>query len=137
MWALDGVGNRKIEVVTLLSDQTITSNKTYAYNARDQLEVQPDTAFDGADRACRVPSVAVLSAMDHRRAVDLRRIRCLIPERFEVVAWRKLRTFERSAAALNQMLKKNAPDEAGAWRGCFSSWSEWSGHSAGLSVSVG
>ena len=42
LWTLDGVGNRKTEVVTRLSDQTITSNKTYAYSARDQLELMTD-----------------------------------------------------------------------------------------------
>ena len=42
-WTLDGVSNRKTEVVTRLSDQTITSNKTYAYSARDQLELMTDS----------------------------------------------------------------------------------------------
>ena len=36
-WGLDGAGNRLSEVVTRLSDNTVTSSKAYNYSARDQL----------------------------------------------------------------------------------------------------
>lgn len=36
-WVLDGVGNRRSEVVTRLSDNTVISDKLYTYSMRDQL----------------------------------------------------------------------------------------------------
>jgi len=42
-WTLDEVGNRLSERVTRLSDNTVTSNKAYTYNPRDQLLVMEDS----------------------------------------------------------------------------------------------
>lgn len=43
VWVLDGVGNRRSEVVTRLSDNTITSDKLYTYSVRDQLLLMSDS----------------------------------------------------------------------------------------------
>lgn len=42
-WGLDGVGNRLFELVTRLSDHTVTSSKVYSYSARDQLLMMNDS----------------------------------------------------------------------------------------------
>ncbi|MDZ4819533.1 MAG: DUF2235 domain-containing protein [Planctomycetota bacterium] len=41
-WVLDGVGNRRSEVVTRLSDNTVTSDKLYTYTIRGQLLMMND-----------------------------------------------------------------------------------------------
>ena len=45
-WTLDAVGNRQSETVTELATNTLRANKTYTYNARDQLERITDPAND-------------------------------------------------------------------------------------------
>ncbi|NJS37387.1 MAG: RHS repeat-associated core domain-containing protein [Brachymonas sp.] len=42
MWTLDGVGNRLTETITNHNTNQQTSNKTYTYNARDQLTQMSD-----------------------------------------------------------------------------------------------
>ncbi len=42
VWVLDGVGNRRSEVVTRLSDNTVISDKLYTYSMRDQLLLMND-----------------------------------------------------------------------------------------------
>ncbi|MDZ4818201.1 MAG: RHS repeat-associated core domain-containing protein, partial [Planctomycetota bacterium] len=42
VWTLDGVGNRKTEIVTRENGTVTTSNKIYSYSARDQLELMSD-----------------------------------------------------------------------------------------------
>jgi len=43
VWTLDGVGNRKTEIVTRTQTGTITSSKVYSYSARDQLQLMTDS----------------------------------------------------------------------------------------------
>ncbi|MDZ4813760.1 MAG: RHS domain-containing protein [Pseudomonadota bacterium] len=43
VWVLDGVGNRRSELVTRLSDNTVTSDKLYTYSPRDQLLLMNDS----------------------------------------------------------------------------------------------